>query len=139
VLFVDDDPDVQEVVRVALTADGYAVASASTARDAVDYLRSHPDTCVVLLDLLLPDLEGAEFRRIQLRDRSLAWIPVIVISAAIDGEARARDIGAAQFVQKPLDLDELRRAISEVTGGKRAHGRSAAELAGDEGGPLSSA
>jgi CheY-like chemotaxis protein len=138
ILFVDDDADMQEVVRVALTAEGYAVASASTARDAIDYLRSHADVCAILLDLLLPDLEGAEFRRIQLRDRSLAWIPVVVISGALDGERLAREIGAAQFVRKPLDVDELRRAISFVTSKNRLHGVRAAELAAGEPGPLSS-
>jgi CheY-like chemotaxis protein len=138
ILFVDDDADVQEVVRVALTAEGYSVASAARARDAIDYLRSHADTCAILLDLLLPDLEGAEFRRIQLRDRSLAWIPVVVTSAAVDAQRIARELGAAAFVRKPLDLDELRRTISRVTGRNRFHGLTPVELADDGGRPLSS-
>lgn len=139
ILFVDDDADVQEVVRVALTADGYSVASASGARDAIDYLRSHAETCAIVLDLMLPGLGGAEFRRIQLRDRSLAWIPVVVASAAIDAERIARDLGAAAFVPKPLDLDELRRVVSVVASKNRFHGLQSVELAAGEGGPLSSA
>ena len=138
VLFIDDDPDVQEVVRVALTADGYSVAGAGSARDAIDYLRSHADTCAILLDLMLPEVAGNEFRRIQLRDRSLAWIPVIVISAAVDGERVARELGAAAFVRKPLDLDELRRVTAMVTSKSRLHGQGSVELAGGEAGPLSS-
>ena len=137
-LVVDDDPEVQEVVRVAVTADGYAVASAATARDAIDYLRSHADTCAILLDLMLPGVAGTEFRRIQLRDRSLAWIPVIVISAALDGERVARELGAAAFVQKPLDIDELRRTTAIVANKNRLHGHRSVELAGGEAGPLSS-
>lgn len=129
ILFIDDDADVQEMVRAALTADGYTVESAANARDAIDYLRSHADTCAILLDLMLPDLGGAEFRRIQLRDRSLAWIPVIVTSAAIDGERLARELTADRFVRKPLDLDELRRAIALATSNNRLHGLEAAELA----------
>jgi CheY-like chemotaxis protein len=137
-LFIDDDPDVQEVVRVALTADGYSVASADNARDAIDYLRSHAEICAILLDLMLPEVESREFRRLQTRDRSLAWIPVIVISAAVDGERVARELGAAAFVPKPLDLDELRRTTAVVTSKNRLHSQRSVELAGGEAGPLSS-
>jgi CheY-like chemotaxis protein len=138
ILVVDDDSDVQEMIRVAFTADGFTVASAVTARDAIDYLRSHAETCAILLDLMLPDLDGAEFRRIQQQDRSLAWIPVVVTSAGVDGERIAREIGV-DFVGKPLDLDQLRQAIQQATRKNRLHGVSSEELAGTEGGSLSSA
>ena len=111
VLVVDDDGDVRELLMVALTGHEYHVAGVPDGREALHYLRSHADTCFILLDLMLPIMDGASFRRAQLRDRSLAWIPVVVMSAAVDADRRAREIGARARVRKPLDLDEVRRKL----------------------------
>jgi len=111
VLVIDDDADVRDLVSVALTADGYRVDGVANGREALHHLRSHAETCIILLDLMLPVMDGVQFRAAQLRDRSLAWIPVVVMSAAADGRRQARDIGARRFVRKPLDLDEVRRAL----------------------------
>jgi CheY-like chemotaxis protein len=114
VLVVDDDADVRELLRVALTSDGYSVATVGNGREALHHLRSHADTCVIILDLLLPVMDGVHFRTAQLRDRSLAWIPLIVVSAAEDGDRRARELGARRFVRKPLHLDEVRWALRHI-------------------------
>jgi CheY-like chemotaxis protein len=114
VVVVDDDRDVQELLRVALTADGYHVAAVANGRDAMHYLRSHADACIILLDLLLPVMDGAHFRTVQLRDRSLAWIPIVVMSGAVDADRRARELGARRLVRKPLDLDEVRLALRSI-------------------------
>src|SRR5438093_8087563 len=84
VLVVDDDHEIRELLRVALTGDGYQVAGVGNGRDALHYLRSHADICIIVLDLLLPVMDGVQFRTAQLRDRSLAWIPVVVMSAVDD-------------------------------------------------------
>src|SRR5690349_14816755 len=83
VLIVDDDADVRELLRMSLGAAGYRVATVPDGREALHYLRSHADICMIVLDLMLPSMDGAQFRAAQLRDRSLAWIPVIVVSGAI--------------------------------------------------------
>jgi CheY-like chemotaxis protein len=114
VLFVDDDQDSQELVRLALNADGYDVATAANGRDALVHLRSTADTCIIVLDLTLPQMDGAHFRAAQLRDRSLAWIPVVVISGTVEGAARARELGARAFIPKPVDLDRLRAALRRI-------------------------
>jgi CheY-like chemotaxis protein len=114
VLVVDDDADVRELLRFALSDDGYSVAAVPNGREALHYLRSHADTCIILLDLLLPVMDGTQFRAAQARDRALAWIPLVVMSAAVDADRRAREIGARRFVRKPLDLDEVRRALRMI-------------------------
>jgi CheY-like chemotaxis protein len=114
VLVVDDDEDIRELLRVALTADGYRVAGVPNGRDALHYLRSHAETCMIVLDLILPVMDGAQFRRAQLLDRSLAWIPLVVMSAAVDADRRARELGARHLLRKPLDLDEVRRTLRRV-------------------------
>jgi CheY-like chemotaxis protein len=114
VLVVDDDADTRELLRLALTGDGYAVATASNGRDALDHLRSHAETCIVVLDLLLPVMDGARFRTAQLRDRSLAWIPVVVMSGAVDADHQARELGARRVLRKPLDLDDVRLTLRDI-------------------------
>ena len=114
ILVVDDDADTRELLRVALSADGYRVSTADDGREALDHLRSHDETCVVLLDLMLPQMDGIHFRSAQLRDRSLAWIPLIVMSGAVDGDRQARALGAREVLRKPLDLDELRQAVGRI-------------------------
>ena len=114
VLVIDDDRDAQEMLRVALTADGYQVATAGNGRDALVHLRSTADTCILVLDLGLPHMDGALFRAAQLRDRSLAWIPIVVMSGSVDGAARARELGARSFIAKPADLDRLRAALRRI-------------------------
>jgi CheY-like chemotaxis protein len=114
ILVIDDDADIQEVLRIALSADGYLVAGVPNGREALYYLRSHADTCIILLDLLLPVMDGAHFRAVQIKDRALAWIPVVVLSAAVDADRGAREIGARRLIRKPLDLDEVRLALRMI-------------------------
>jgi CheY-like chemotaxis protein len=114
VLVVDDDQEVRELLRVALAGNGYRVGCAPNGREALHYLRSHADTCIILLDLLLPVMDGERFRESQLRDRSLAWIPLVVMSGALDADRRARQLGARSLVRKPLDLDDVREALRRI-------------------------
>ena len=114
VLVVDDDADVRELLRVVLLAEGYNVAAVDNGRAALDHLRSHADTCLILLDLMLPIMDGTHFRTAQLHDRSLAWIPVILMSGGSDSDRRAHELGARRLIRKPLDLDEVKQALRYV-------------------------
>jgi len=114
VLVIDDDADICEMLRIALRGDGYDVASVANGREALHHLRSPAETCVILLDLMLPVMDGTHFRAVQLHDRSLAWIPVILMSGAPDNDRRARELGARRLVKKPVDLDEVKHALRSV-------------------------
>ena len=114
VLIVDDDPDSQDMLRLALGAAGYTITTASNGREALMHLRSTADTCIIVLDLSLPQMDGTQFRVAQLRDRSLAWIPVVVLSGSLDGAVRARELGARAFVPKPVDLDRFLAALRRI-------------------------
>src|SRR5262249_32527750 len=103
-----------EFLRVARSAHGYRAAGRPTGRESRQCLRSPAETCIILLDLLLPVMDGAHFREAQMKDRALAWIPLVVMSAAVDADRRAREIGARRLVRKPLDLDEVRRALRTI-------------------------
>src|SRR4051812_43485461 len=105
VLVIEDESELQEVVRVALESDGYQVMTAGDGREALKRLRTTASTCLIVLDLDLPLMNGQQFRAAQLRDRSLAWIPVIVMSGGTDAARDARELGARTFVRKPIDVD----------------------------------
>ncbi len=113
-LVIEDDVELSEVLRVALTTDGYDVATVANGREALHHLRSTADTCMILLDLSLPVMDGRQFRVAQLKDRALAWMPVVVLSGAVDASRDAQELGAMSFVRKPVDVDELRQTLRHV-------------------------
>lgn len=114
VLVVEDDVEMREMLRVALEGEGYQVTVVSQGREALNRLRSTAHTCMIVLDLELPVMDGRAFRAVQLRDRSLGWIPVVVLSGRVDAGAEARELGARAFVRKPINVDELRAALRRV-------------------------
>jgi two-component system KDP operon response regulator KdpE len=105
VLVVDDEPQIQRVLRPSLTASGYEVREASTGREALAAVSDNsPD--LIILDLGLPDMDGKEVLR---KLRILTRTPVIVLSAR-DRESEkiaALDLGADDYVEKPFAIGEL--------------------------------
>ncbi|MGE3958120.1 MAG: response regulator [Vicinamibacterales bacterium] len=114
ILIVEDEPDLQDLLRLTLEAEGYRVAAVPDGRRALTHLRSTASTCAIVLDLALPVMSGRRFRHAQLRDRSLAWLPVVVVSGSLDAAREARDLQAQAFVRKPIDPGELRAALYRV-------------------------
>ncbi len=113
-LVVDDDPSIREVLEIVLDQDGYEVRTASNGRIALEIL-SDWQPAVILLDLMMPVLDGRGFRTEQLRDAHLAPIPVIVLSAANDARQQASTMGAAACLQKPFDADQLLATVRSLT------------------------
>lgn len=105
VLVVDDDPDIREALCELLEDEGYRAVSASNGREALVYLSSKERPCIILLDLMMPIMDGWEFRRRQQADPAVAHVPVIVLSALDSG--RAMNVSANAFLKKPLDFDRL--------------------------------
>jgi len=112
ILVVDDDPDIRESLREVLEDEGYAVACVGNGREALDYLHREPRPRVILLDLMMPVMDGWQFRREQKRDPAIADIPLIVITAT---GKRPVLIDAEELVMKPLDLGRLFEAIERYT------------------------
>jgi len=108
VLVVDDDDDFRDSVAQVLDEDGFAVLTASDGREAIEVLHSaSTKPSVILLDMMMPVMDGWEFREAQRNDPELASIPVAVFSAQPNIEATARSIEAAACFRKPLSLDYL--------------------------------
>ena len=110
ILIVEDDADTRDMIGRFLELEGYAVETAANGRQALDRLDAGAHACVILLDLMMPVMDGWEFRRIQVSHSTLSKIPVIVFSAT--GRDRMSQIDANDYLSKPVDLDELLDRIS---------------------------
>jgi CheY-like chemotaxis protein len=109
VLVVEDDDDLREVICRVLSDEGYEIRTAINGQEALDLLRADPLPGVILLDLMMPVMNGWQFRALQEADARLSAIPVIVMTAA----ARLDDaaIAGTDFVRKPVRIDDLLERI----------------------------
>ena len=108
VLVVDDDAATRDSLAEVLEEDGFAVLTASNGREAFEVLRSaSTKPSVILLDMIMPVMDGWEFTKEQRNDPELASIPVAVFSVHPNIEAAARFVEAAAYFRKPLPLDDL--------------------------------
>lgn len=114
ILLVEDDPDIRQDLAEILTDEGYEVATAPHGRDALEQMRSGPLPDLVLLDLMMPVMDGFQFRSAQLADPALADVPVVVLSGAADMLTQVHTIRARDVVRKPFRVDQVLRAIDRV-------------------------
>jgi DNA-binding response OmpR family regulator len=111
VCIVDDDDDIRMILRFALEMSGYCVAEASDGVEALELLRRDSGRCgLILLDLMMPRMNGWEFRALQRKDAKLAQIPVVIISGVKDF-ADARELEASEYLPKPIDLEHLVKVV----------------------------
>jgi CheY-like chemotaxis protein len=112
VLVVEDDAGVRESISEVLQDGGYSPLLASNGREALDRLHASPSKpCIILLDIMMPVMDGREFRLEQESDPELADIPVVVLSAHANVEETARTMHAASALRKPVELDALMSVI----------------------------
>ncbi len=111
VLVVDDDPDIRDALCELLEDEGYRAVSASNGQEALVYLKSREPPCVILLDLMMPVMDGWEFRRVQKGDPRWSNIPVVVITAA--GNYGASTISVERVLPKPLQLEHVLEALAQ--------------------------
>jgi CheY-like chemotaxis protein len=113
VLIIDDEPEIRDALTEFLVDEGYEVLEASDGVCALEALRRRAPT-VILLDLMMPVMDGATFRRHQLADARLADIPVVVMSASSRGPAVSAELNARAYVPKPIDLDDLVETLQSI-------------------------
>jgi CheY-like chemotaxis protein len=113
VLVVDDEPAIRMLIADALDFEGYNVVTAVHGADALAKLASgRPDA--VVLDLMMPVMDGRAFLSACHRDPRLAQIPVLVVSASHDLAASAPELGARACLAKPFDLDVLLAIVDRL-------------------------
>ena len=105
ILIVEDSPDIREVTAEICHCAGLSTALACNGEEALRFLADHPAPRVILLDLMMPVMDGTEFRRRQLALPELARIPVVVLTAAITRPAR--EFAGVPMLRKPIEIDTL--------------------------------
>jgi CheY-like chemotaxis protein len=105
VLLVDDDPDIRETFQSLLEMYGLKVVTASDGAEAFTRLRGYRGRpCVILLDLMMPGMNGYQFREAQLRDPDLAAIPIVIITCVSKLDPSVRGL---EVLSKPIHLETL--------------------------------
>jgi CheY-like chemotaxis protein len=108
VLLVDDDQDLRESIGESLEAAGFTVVGKANGREALDYLMANELPLAILLDLLMPVMNGWQFCEERKAHPSLAEIPIIAMSAAVSRDPWSPYyLDVDDFVAKPIDLDDL--------------------------------
>jgi len=117
ILLVDDDPDIRSAVKEFLHHEGFTVVPAPNGADALNTLRTGFRPNVIVLDIMMPVMDGWDFRAAQLADPALRDIPVIVISASGFGRDTLRSqLRTFEVVSKPIELDDFLKAVRQACG-----------------------
>ena len=117
VLIVEDDEDIRDSLADFLTDNGYRTAAAVNGRDALDQLgaaAAHP--CAIILDLMMPVMDGRAFREAQLQTPTLAHIPVILVTAHHETSQSWIDPTLADRLPKPINLMALLKTLQRICG-----------------------
>jgi CheY-like chemotaxis protein len=112
IFVVEDEEMIRDSIVEFLDEQGYDAVGAADGRDALDKLAAAaPRPCLILLDLMMPVMDGRAFREQQLKTPELAEIPIIVFSAYRDVARTAADLNAAGHLEKPLRLTDLLETV----------------------------
>lgn len=104
ILVVEDEASIRETLRYALEMEGYNVYTAANGQEGIDLLASIPKPCLILLDLMMPVMDGWGFVEAIDKDMMLTKIPVVVVTAFSD---KLKTVKARGVIKKPVDLDAL--------------------------------
>ena len=116
-LLAEDDEATRKSLAEALTNDGYEVVTAANGWEALQSLRNGPRPSAILLDIMMPVMDGWDFRHMQLHDTSLRDIPVLIVSASgFSTETIRSQFGEVELIRKPIHYGGLLQAIARACG-----------------------
>jgi len=110
ILVIDDNADAVAALAQILEYEGYIVATAYDGREALQYLAGHPLPSLIILDLMMPVMNGWAFRAKIATLPNCAKVPIVVMTAL----AEAAEIDAAAIIPKPIDLKRLLRVMNRL-------------------------
>jgi len=105
-MVVDDDEDIREILKLFLEAEGYRVVTAANGRDALQQLQAREQPSLILLDLMMPDMDGEQFMN-AFRRGAFAKIPVVIMSGHCEAENKVIELNANCSLMKPVEYDDL--------------------------------
>lgn len=113
ILIVEDDIYIRETLQMALELEGYVVRTAAEGAKGLEALNQTELPCLILLDLMMPIMNGWEFAEAVGKDSVLSQIPIAVVSAFAE---KASKIPAKAVINKPIDMDLLLKIVQECCG-----------------------
>jgi CheY-like chemotaxis protein len=122
ILVVDDDPDILEALSEILESEGFAIKQARNGQEALELLK-RGRTDLILLDLMMPVMDGWEFAGQMRHQPDWAQIPIIVLSADRNVSAKARDLNALGYLAKPFELNDLLKLVQSLLLGSNRDGQ----------------
>jgi len=114
-MLVEDDPDIRSMVSQLLELEGWRVLACANGTDALEALHGGERPFLILLDLMMPKMNGWQFRAEQARDSALSKIPVVVLSGDVRGSDTS-SVRADGYLKKPIDLDVLLKTVRRYSG-----------------------
>lgn len=122
ILVIDDDYDIRDILGLVLESEGHVVFTAGDGVAGLDQLRAGARPSLIILDMMMPRLDGEGFLRGMRSDPNTADIPVVILTGHPAAQRKAAELGAAGCLVKPVELLDLLSTINAVDGG--AHLRS---------------
>jgi CheY-like chemotaxis protein len=111
VMIVEDEPESRISLARVLQLEGFKVVEFANGGEAFNYLEQSPPPCLVIFDIRMPVMDGAQFRAAMLRDPRLARIPAVVVTAY--EPPAASNLAALRVFRKPVDVDALLTIVRE--------------------------
>jgi CheY-like chemotaxis protein len=111
VLIVEDDAELRDMMAQLLTLEGFVATAVANGREALEYLRQGDRPDIILLDLMMPVMDGWEFMKRQRRDWHLCTIPTIVVTGVPSHDPRCLEMPVVRLLAKPYSGDQLMAAI----------------------------
>ena len=116
ILVVDDDPALQDALKDALEDAGFSVSLAGNGIEAISALRQGLRPVAVLLDYMMPMMDGSSFAAEVAKDPSLRALPIILLTADARAKEKAEKLGLKSYLRKPVKIDQLLSVITQARG-----------------------
>ncbi len=115
ILIVEDDISIRELLEELLISESYEVVTAAHGAEALEVLKGQELPHLILMDLMMPVLDGYGLRKELLKDSNWSSIPVVAMSAEASAAEKIKGYGVAAFLSKPVDIDTIFQTIEEFS------------------------
>ncbi len=115
ILIVEDDNSIRELLVELLQSEGYEVSAAVNGLEALKCLETQKIPDLILIDLMMPIMDGYAFRTEQLKNDAWSKIPVVVMSAEANAKEKMKNFAITAFLSKPVELDTILKAVESFS------------------------